>query len=46
MASIVVDNRTGIENAITHLIRSHGCRAIAFVRGPDANPEVEPRYEV
>ena len=46
MASIVVDNRTGIESAITHLIRSHGCREIAFVRGPAANPEAELRYEV
>ncbi len=46
MASIVVDNRTGIESAITHLIRSHACRQIAFVRGPDANPEAELRYEV
>jgi phosphoserine phosphatase RsbU/P len=46
MASIVVDNRTGIEIAITHLIRSHACRQIAFVRGPDANTEAELRYEV
>jgi DNA-binding LacI/PurR family transcriptional regulator len=46
MASIVVDNRTGIESAITHLIRSHGCRDIAFVRGPQANPEAELRYQV
>ena len=46
MASIVVDNRTGIENAIAHLIRSHGCREIAFVRGPVANLEAELRYDV
>jgi DNA-binding LacI/PurR family transcriptional regulator len=46
MASIVVDNRTGIESAITHLIRSHACRQLAFVRGPAANPEAELRYEV
>lgn len=46
MASIVVDNRTGIENAIAHLIRTHGCREIAFVRGPDANLEAELRFDV
>jgi len=46
MASIVVDNRTGIESAISHLIRSHGCREIGFVRGPDANLEAELRYDV
>jgi DNA-binding LacI/PurR family transcriptional regulator len=46
MASVVVDNRTGIESAIVHLIRTHDCRQIAFVRGPDANPEAELRYAV
>lgn len=46
MGSVVVDNRTGIESAIVHLIRSHDCRQIAFVRGPDANPEAELRYAV
>ena len=46
MASVVVDNRTGIESAITHLIRTHGCQRIAFVRGPKQNPEAELRYQV
>jgi len=46
MASILVDNRTGLESAISHLIRSHGCREIAFVRGPEANLEAELRYDV
>ena len=46
MASVVVDNRTGIESAITHLIRSHSCREIAFVRGPEQNLDAELRYEV
>ncbi len=46
MASIVVDNRTGIESAITHLIRTHACRRIAFVRGPAHNLEAELRYDV
>jgi DNA-binding LacI/PurR family transcriptional regulator len=46
VASIVVDNRTGIESAITHLIRAHSCHEIAFVRGPEQNLEAELRYEV
>ncbi|HEX7454019.1 MAG TPA: substrate-binding domain-containing protein, partial [Polyangiaceae bacterium] len=46
MASVVVDNRTGLESAITHLIRSHSCREIAFVRGPEQNLDAELRYEV
>ena len=45
-ASVVVDNRTGIENAITHLIRTHACQKIAFVRGPEQNLEAELRYAV
>ncbi len=46
MASVIVDNRTGIESAITHLIRAHSCQRIAFVRGPEQNPEAELRYQV
>lgn len=46
MASIVVDNRTGIDSAITHLIKTHDCRRIAFVRGPEQNLEAELRYDV
>ncbi|MEO8981043.1 MAG: substrate-binding domain-containing protein [Polyangiaceae bacterium] len=45
-ASVVVDNRTGIETAITHLIRVHACQQIAFVRGPEQNSEAEQRYQV
>lgn len=46
MSSVVVDNRTGIESAITHLARGHGCRRIAFVRGPAQNLEAELRFAV
>ncbi|MEP7048973.1 MAG: substrate-binding domain-containing protein [Pseudomonadota bacterium] len=45
-ASVVIDNRTGIESAITHLIRVHACQRIAFVRGPEQNPEAELRYQM
>jgi DNA-binding LacI/PurR family transcriptional regulator len=45
-ASVIIDNRTGMESAITHLIRVHGCRKIAFVRGPEQNAEAELRYQV
>jgi DNA-binding LacI/PurR family transcriptional regulator len=46
MSSVAVDNRPGLENAITHLIRVHGLKSIAFLRGTEQNPEAELRYRV
>jgi hypothetical protein len=46
MSSVTVDNRPGLESAITHLVRAHGMNQIAFVRGPEQNPEAELRYRV
>ncbi len=44
--SVVVDNDTGMRDAIAHLARDHGRRAIGFVRGPKANVEAERRWDV
>lgn len=44
--SILVDNATGIRHAVVHLITVHGCRRIAFIRGPEVNEEAELRYRV
>lgn len=46
MPSIVVDNDSGMERAISHLISGHGHRRVAFVRGPVANEEAERRFGV
>lgn len=43
--SVVVSNTSGIEHVITHLVRQHNYRRIAFVRGPLANDEAETRYQ-
>lgn len=43
---ISVDNQRGLYNAIAHLIEVHGYRRIAFIRGPENNPEAEERYNV
>ncbi|MBN1887753.1 MAG: substrate-binding domain-containing protein [Thermoflexales bacterium] len=43
--SVVVDNRSGIHEAVTHLITVHGCRRIAFFRAREGNPEAEARYD-
>lgn len=44
--SILVDNATGMRQAVVHLIATHNCRRIAFVRGPKENEEAEHRYRV
>ena len=44
--SILVDNATGMRQAVVHLITVHGCRRIAFIRGPEENEEAEHRYHV
>ncbi|MEI9939555.1 MAG: substrate-binding domain-containing protein [Pseudomonadota bacterium] len=42
--SVVIDNRGGMEAAIEHLIRDHGCRRPAFIAGAAGNPEAEARF--
>jgi phosphoserine phosphatase RsbU/P len=44
--SVLVDNATGMRAALVHLIETHGCRRVAFIRGPAANAEAERRYRV
>lgn len=44
--SVTIDNEKGLRDAITHLIEGHGHRRIAFIRGPEGNPEAELRYSV
>ncbi len=43
--SVVVDNRAGMYEAVTHLIRVHNYRRIAFIRAYEDNPEAEARYQ-
>ncbi len=42
--SVLVDNKTGLRKAVTHLIETHKLQRIAFIRGPETNPEAEERY--
>lgn len=44
--SLVVDNTKGIQDMLTHLIEDHGFVKIAFIRGPECNPEAELRFQV
>jgi DNA-binding LacI/PurR family transcriptional regulator/anti-anti-sigma regulatory factor len=42
--SVLVDNYSGMHDAVVHLVEVHGFRRIAFVRGPEGHPEAEERY--
>ncbi|MBN2440408.1 MAG: substrate-binding domain-containing protein [Spirochaetales bacterium] len=44
--SVLVDNTKGIRDILTHLIADHGFKKIAFIRGPECNPEAERRFQV
>jgi signal transduction histidine kinase/AraC-like DNA-binding protein len=43
--SIVVDDRQGIRDLMSHLIDVHHCRKVAFVMGPQSQPEMAARYQ-
>lgn len=43
--SVLIDNRGGMRGMIEHLILVHNRRKIAFIRGPEANPEAEARFQ-
>lgn len=40
---LIIDSYTGMRDGIIHLIETHGCRRIAFVRGPQLY-DAEERY--
>ncbi|MBP7901634.1 MAG: GGDEF domain-containing protein [Spirochaetes bacterium] len=43
--TVCPDNRSGVSQAINHLIKDHGCKTFAFLAGPPANPESNERLE-
>jgi len=42
--SLLLDEAPGMRQALEHLVVRHGCRRIAFIRGPSVNAEAERRY--
>ncbi len=42
--TIVVDNDKGMRDLVAHLVETHSCSKIAFLRGPQGNQEAELRY--
>lgn len=43
--SVLVDNKSGVKQALVHLIEVHGFKKIAFIKGPDSNMEALERYQ-
>ncbi len=44
--SVMVDNRTGFKNLISHLYEVHGLKRIAFIRGPEGSGDAAERMNV
>jgi DNA-binding LacI/PurR family transcriptional regulator len=45
-ASLIIDNKSGLRKAITHLIKDHGYKKIAFMSGAENNVEAATRFSV
>ena len=43
---LTLDEEPGMRQALEHLLLRHGCRQIAFIRGPALNAEAERRYAI
>ncbi|HXL02694.1 MAG TPA: hypothetical protein PK016_06210, partial [Candidatus Atribacteria bacterium] len=43
--SILIDNRSEVKKALSHLIEDHNCRNIAFIQGTVYNQESQERYQ-
>jgi DNA-binding LacI/PurR family transcriptional regulator/signal transduction histidine kinase/ActR/RegA family two-component response regulator len=44
--SVVLDNRAGMEALLEHLYVEHGCRRMAYIGGPENNPDSRERKQV
>jgi signal transduction histidine kinase/DNA-binding LacI/PurR family transcriptional regulator/DNA-binding response OmpR family regulator/HPt (histidine-containing phosphotransfer) domain-containing protein len=42
--NVVIDNTSGLQIVLRHLIEHHGYRRLAFVRGPDHSMDAEERF--
>ena len=41
--TVIIENKSGAQRIVEHLIEVHGCRRIAFLRGPEGNEDSEQR---
>jgi DNA-binding LacI/PurR family transcriptional regulator/signal transduction histidine kinase len=42
---VIVESKQAIRDIVTHLAKAHGCRRMAFLRGPRGQQEAEERFE-
>lgn len=42
---VALDNTQGMHDIVTHLVEFHALTRIAFIRGPQPQPEAEQRYQ-
>lgn len=42
--SIVIDNEIGMRKLVSHMIETHRCQRIAFIKGPENNDEANARF--
>ncbi|MGC4091688.1 MAG: substrate-binding domain-containing protein [Polyangiaceae bacterium] len=43
--SVIIDNRPGIHALVDHLVEVHKCRSIAYIGGPEHNPDAVVRAQ-
>ncbi len=43
--SVLSDNTSGMRDAVRHLLADHGRKRVAFIKGPDTNPEASQRFQ-
>ena len=43
---LTLDEEPGMRQGLDHLLTRHGCRRLAFIRGPSVNAEAERRYAI
>ncbi|MBN1797671.1 MAG: substrate-binding domain-containing protein [Spirochaetales bacterium] len=46
ITSVVIDNKAGMRDLLTHFIEDHGCRRFACIRGPAHVHDAEERFQV
>ncbi|KNY26176.1 diguanylate cyclase [Pseudobacteroides cellulosolvens] len=43
--SVSVDNSTGMKQVVDHLLEEHGCKRLAFIKGPEDSLESQVRFD-
>lgn len=46
MSSITIDNDRGLRDLLIHFIKDHGYKRIAFIKGPEHNPDAINRFNI